>query len=365
MRTAASGWLIALLWFLLVAPSGALAALAPSEGGDPHHYDEGVAPKGATFSIPEGYESHALPHYEFVFPKGAMAVVRPLIDRAEPLRKELVASIGVDPPQVTTVVLARNHRDFQSMQPGGPLPDWVAGVAYGDLNLVLLRQAGSHGQPINLYKTFEHEMSHIILRQAVPNAELPRWFVEGLAQWQAREFELERPLRLAKAALQGRLIPLDDMIHRFPRGGVNVRLAYDQSFAFVNFLIGEFGQEAFHRLMIRLGEGGTFRDALESTYFLSLDELEEKWLRSLRMTYNWIPLLTSGGAVWTFASILFLMGYVRTRSRKARRMAQWEAEERERDAAIEAQQREALRRRMTIFPGPPTDDDEGKGPTLH
>jgi hypothetical protein len=330
---------------------------------DPHRYDERRTENRTLPDIPPGYTTKNLKHYKFIYPEGAESLIEPLLKRAEPLRLELTAVIGVDPRPVTTVILARNAAEFQAMQPGGRLPDWVAGVAYSDLNLVLLRQAGSHGQPIDLYKTFEHEMSHIILRQAVPDGELPRWFVEGLAQWQAREFDLERSLRLAKAALQGRLIPLEDLVTRFPAGTLNVRLAYDQSFDLINFLIGEYGQQAFQSLVKRLGSGETFAKAAAATYFMSMDELEDKWRGSLKMTYNWIPLLTSGGAIWTFAAILFLVGYVRTRRRKTRLMAQWEAEERERDEAVLRAQQMELERRLSIFPGRRTDDDDE--PMIH
>ena len=200
------------------------------------------------------------------------------------VRAELVATIGVDPRETTRVYLAAAD-DFQALQPGGRrLPSWVAGVAYGDLNTIILRQAGSRGQPIALEQTFVHEMSHIILRQATDaGAEMPRWFVEGLAQWQAREFDLERVLRLSKAMLSGRWIPLAELTRRWPADPAHVPIAYDESFEVINFLIGEYGLDPFHALIKRLGAGEPFAEALQRVYALTLPELETRWLAGMKL----------------------------------------------------------------------------------
>ena len=280
-------------------------------------------------SVPEGYVESRTEHFLFVYPARGESRARELIEMAEPVRVELTSVIGVDPPGVTRVYLAANTEDFMRMQPGGnKLSSWVAGVAYGSLNVVILRQAGSRGQPINLTQTFKHEMSHIILRGAVGDTRLPRWFVEGLAQWQARQFDLERNLRLAGASMTGRLMSLEELMGLFPSGMTEVQLAYDESFEFINFLVGEFGKRKFRELIRRLGRREAFFEALKATYDLPIEELEEKWLAAIRMDYSWLPLITSGAAVWTAASFIFLLSYLRRRRDKAKRMAEWEEEER-------------------------------------
>ncbi len=288
-----------------------------------------------SIQLPDGYAENETEHYLFTFPQRGKTRADAIMAQAESIRAQLVAEIGVDPPGKTRVYLAANGKDFQTMQPGGRrVPDWVAGIAYTRLNVVLLRQAGSQGQAIDLMETFRHEMSHIILRNVVGDNPMPKWFVEGLAQWQARQFELERALRLSKALISGRLMPMDDLTQRFPSNPMDVHLAYDQSFEFVNYMVGEFGEEKFHRFFKRLGKGEAFASALEETYGKTQNEIEIKWLSSLKMNYNWIPLIMSGTTVWTVASILFLMGYFKRRRDRKKKMDAWEAEEQAMDRTL-------------------------------
>lgn len=318
-----------ILWLvmILVLPNAYLYAASK----DSHMYDESVQADESKIRIPEHYEEYKTEHFHFFYAEGGKRIANDIITNAEPMRKRMVSEIGIDPEGITRVFIARNFDDFHKLQPGGPpLPQWVAGVAYPYANLILLRQAGSQGQPINLLQTFQHELSHIVLRRVVQDRKaLPKWFVEGLAQYQAREMDLERGLRLAKALVSGRLIPLGDLIYRFPRHTMDIHLAYDESFAFVNFLIGEFGIETFQKFIKKLGKGEDFVDAMEDSYNLTLVDLEQKWISDLKMGYNWIPLLTSGGTIWTLASILIIIGYLKRRKDKKARMAKWEAEEAE------------------------------------
>jgi len=315
-----------LVIIMLIAPV-AFAANA----NDPHMYDESSSTDESAIQIPDNYTEHKTANFQFIYPEGGERIAEQITSRAEKMRARMVDEIGVNPTGTTRVYIARNQKDFNMLQPGGrPLPNWVAGVAYPHLNLVLMRQAGSSGQPINLLETFEHELSHIILRRVVKDRNaLPKWFVEGLAQWQARQMDLERGMRLAKALISGRLIPLDDLIHRFPRYTTDIHLAYDESFAFLNFLIGEYGLDTFQSFIRRLGDGEKFVKAMESSYMTSLHELEKQWISDLKMSYNWIPLLSSGGTVWTLASILIIIGYIRKRRQTRIRMAKWEKEEAE------------------------------------
>lgn len=322
---------------------------------DPHRFDE--QPEvgkeiPAELVVPKDYARWSSEHFSFIYPRGAEIRLEELTRSAENLRARLVSEIGVDPDGLINVYLARNADDFFKLQPGGTrLPDWVAGVAYPRLNTILLRQAGSQGQAIDLPQTFLHELSHVILRRSVNFVDLPKWFVEGLAQWQARQFDLERGLRLARGLLAGGLIPLDSLMYRFPRGSSKVQLAYDQSFSFINFLVGEFGEARFHELILRLGKRETFVPALESTYAMTTLELEGLWIADIKMNYNWIPLLTSGGTIWTFASVLFIMSYFKRRRQKLIKMAEWEREEEMQDLLIS---------RLTIKEEEKSDSGNGK-----
>ncbi|RJO63589.1 MAG: hypothetical protein C4523_19840 [Myxococcales bacterium] len=279
-----------------------------------------------------GYATREIGKFVFYYRPSTESLVDPLFERAERVLKELVDTIGIDPPGPYRVFVAASKAEFAALQPGGrKLPGWVAGIAYGQLMAMVLRFSGESGQPIDLVGTFDHELSHLVLRGALGEADAPTWFVEGLAQWQAREFDLDRLQRIWRAMIAGRLLSLEDLIDRFPRDPSDVSLAYDESFEFVNFLVGEHGRKKFHELIQRLGRGEAFAAALEGVYAVPLEELEAAWMKSLKLSYGWIPLLSSGAFIWTIASLLFLWGYAKRRREKATKMAEWDAEERARE----------------------------------
>lgn len=321
---------------LLIWSGDATLLFAQEEGRDPHAFDEGNPAIPETIQIPKGYESTPIERFIFTYPKNGRSRADDLMEIARAERAKLVETIGIDPGGVSRVYLAANEEDFHALQPGKrPLPGWVAGIAYPALNAMVLRQAGSQGQMIDLVRTFKHELSHLIFRHAVPGEDVPKWFVEGLAQWQAGEFDLDRSLRLAKAILAGRLIPLRNLMQSFPGDSLGIQLSYDQSYEFVNFLIGEYGQARFHDFMRKLARGEGFALSLETTYGQSVGELEQQWIDGLKVRYNWIPLISSGSALWGFATVLFLIGYWRVKRDRAKRMKAWEEEERARLIAFD------------------------------
>ncbi len=325
-----------------------------------HDYDELVAHPEARIDVPEHYEEKLTKHFLYVYPSGGRARARDLMARGESVRARYVREIGVDSPGIIRVYLAANGRDFQRMQPGGArLPDWVAGVAYPSLDAILLRQAASDGHPIDLFRTFEHELSHVVFRRAVGDARTPKWFVEGLAQWQAHEFDFHRSQRLSFAAFTNSLIPIEKLRTSFPRGVGDIRQAYDQSYDFVSFLVGEYGEEAFRRFVRRLGAGEEFFRALESETGLDLEELEKKWISELKLSYSWLPLITSGATVWTVASVLILIGYARKRREKARKLQRMEEEERAAEMALRIPVAYPLR------DADRPDAPKRRGPTIH
>lgn len=252
-----------------------------------------------------------------------------LLARAEEQRARIVAELGRNPERVIRLVLVRSQDDFNAMQPGGTYaPFWAAGLTYPALGLIYLKQSGSSGQFVEVEKTLDHELSHALLYDAIGGRRIPRWFEEGVAQWQAREVDLERIVRVSGAVWTGRLIALKDLDTNYPRHETDVHLAYDESYEFISFLIGEFGSAGFRKLIHRLNDGDTLEQALRLAYGLSGEELEARWHAGLRLSYAWLPLITSGTLVWLLASILFLMSYARRRRERRARYERWEEEER-------------------------------------
>jgi len=179
--------------------------------------------------------------------------------------------------------------------------------------------------------------------------------------------------------LQKELIPLDQLAVAFPSHQYKVNLAYAQSADFVGFLTdGEDNQYHFFKLLENLREGTTFSKAIYSAYKVPQGYLEREWRRTLQRRFGrWALLLTGMGTLWSLASILLIIGYVKTRRKHMATLKQWENEELRLDKELHASynqpttsegpQIDPLRHQQETSrsSGIPTIKYEGEDHTLH
>ena len=335
-----------------------------------HASKEGLDVKpGTQVVVPEGYAKIEAGDIELYFPPGGRQRAGELLDRATEAMGRLVTMIGYRPEMKTRIYLAGSTKDWRLLQPGRQkVPNWAAGIAFPYIGVVVLRQAAERGGAIDLDTTLVHELSHIVFRQATKGKPVPKWFVEGIAIYHSEDFSLERAKLLVTAAATGRLYTLAELSHGFRV--TDISLAYAQSFEFVNFLVGEFGRRNMNRFVKKLAEGTEFDTALTETFGKSLDELEKEWISTIKLRWNWIPLLFSSSTLWFATSILFLMGYVKRRREKARKMKEWEEMERERDRNLFPEtplgNTRSEQDAPEVIPGlPPTNRNDNGGPTIH
>lgn len=192
--------------------------------------------------------------------------------------------------------------------------------------------------PDDLRTVLAHELTHVLIDQfAGPVANrVPRWLHEGLAQClsgdtylQAKEVDIVMPARF------GRLESLSHLSADFPKDDYARRLAYHQSFSFVDWLIRRRGMAVIRR-GIQLA---TETDGFAAGYALATDrpliEEYDRWL-------HWLQ--NDSGASWTFLfencfSYSMILGFVllalagiRIGGREARMRAKLE-----RDETVQAQ----------------------------
>ena len=337
-----------------------------------HASQEGLSVEPGTEVVPpQGYEKIEKEDVEFYYPPGGKRRAEELLNRALEAMGDLVATIGYRPEIKTKIYLAGGKKDWRMLQPGRQkVPDWAAGIAYPYIGVVVLRQAAERGGEIDLDTTLVHELSHIVFRQATKGKPVPKWFVEGIAIYHSEDFSLERARLLMTAAATGRLYSLAELTHGF-RGG-DISLAYAQSFEFVNYLVGEFGQRKMNAFVRRLAEGKDFDSALVESFGKRLDELEKEWISSIKLRWNWIPLLFSSSTLWFATSVLFLLSYAKRRREKARKLKEWEELELERERRLFPETQEefptSVQDSTDVSPGLPSvprNEDKKGGPTIH
>ena len=281
-------------------------------------------------SFAYNYEEVKTPHFSFYFDSRDKRIVRSLKGLAERYRREIVDDLGVDYKGKTRVYISPSLKEYQGIQPGGGAPLWSVGVAYPDVNLIVIKSPRSIKKGhIDIGKVFRHELTHIALGRAFKGSEnIPRWLHEGLAMYTSREWSISRVSTMTKAVLTNSLIPLAEITYHFPREEDRAELAYSESFYLISFLISQYGREGFHRFVREYSSGEGLRKSLFNVYGLTWRILEERWKNYLRLRFSFIPVFTSATTLWFFVSILFIIGYLKKRKASRIKLKEWEMEDR-------------------------------------
>ncbi len=163
-------------------------------------------------------------------------------------------------------------------------PPWVGGDVLPRKKLI---RTFVHARDF-IESVLPHELAHVIFREFVgfDNPAVPRWLDEGVATYQEKEhYAATRPL-LKRALHDGEFVPLveletaaSDVMFSEDSAG----LYYIEAFGIVDFLIGEYGKDAFVIFCQNLRDKKNLRRAIASAYpFQGLVELDAAWQKELK-----------------------------------------------------------------------------------
>jgi len=182
-------------------------------------------------------------------------------------------------PSFQVPVLLYTRQDFFALTGS---PDWVGGAYDGKIRLPV---GGLRSMSAPLRSLLFHEYTHVLVH-ALSLGKAPLWLNEGLAEVAGRgEYSVDFQ-ELPQAVASGGLISFDDLEAAFRSSDKErARLAYEQSFDYVSFLLDQFGWFQVQDLLEALGQGKGFALAWQETiglYAVSPDETREQWRASLQ-----------------------------------------------------------------------------------
>lgn len=152
-------------------------------------------------------------------------------------------------PEARVPVILYTKRDYREVTRS---PGWSGGLYDGKIRVPI---GGLVEITPELKGTLRHEFTHAVVRE-LTKGNCPVWLNEGIAELQGR-LEFNAPLpELDKALKTGEFIPLKNMEEGFTTLGINeVRLAYEQSYALVNFMVTTYGWHRVRAILSNLGDG--------------------------------------------------------------------------------------------------------------
>lgn len=197
------------------------------------------------------------------------------------------------------------------------VPAWVAGYTDGASNVVVLLAERTPSYPDGgLEEVLAHEVAHVLIYRAAGGRRVPRWFDEGLAMLAARSWRLRDETELALGVLSGPRVPLwklDDLFHGDKQ---DVEHGYALAGTLVHDLLDRYGSAVPRLVLARLARGDAFDEAMRGATGASLLDIGEAFYARQATLKRWIPILTSGAALWFGISLLAIVAAMRKRRRR-------------------------------------------------
>ncbi|HHO76045.1 MAG TPA: hypothetical protein ENN05_06405 [Deltaproteobacteria bacterium] len=219
-----------------------------------------------------------------------------------------------------SVILIGDHDRFLQMSGSG----FYLAYAVPEKLLIVIDCSRMNTRLFTLRATLKHELCHLLLHRHITKVHLPRWLDEGVAQWASEgiaEIVMGRKESIHNwAALTGGFIRLDALSYHFPQNEHDIVLAYVQSRSIAEHIITNHGKTGLLNILETMRAGVDSDKAIEMSLMLSVDELEQQWLKEQR---SWNRVFSFLGTniytvIFILASFLTMAMYVRAVIRKRR-----------------------------------------------
>ncbi len=287
--------------------------------------------------------------------------IEPVFEKATQFRDKLASDLGQPLAGKIELRVTRTFEEMAALAPeGAPPPAYAVAVAYPGLRYMMLSLSPptTRSETPDIEHSFEHELSHIALNDAVAGHHVPLWFNEGLSLWNAHEV-FDHVQTMTSAAFSKELMPFKSLDRRFPATKASV--AYAQSADFMRFLMKKTDAARFRTLIGRVRDGEDFYSSMGDAYGSAFNKLEYQWREDVARRYPFLLTLLGGGSIlWVFGSVLIVVAYVKRKRRSKAILERWEQEEAEQDRQI------ALVAETPLPPAKlPRVEHEGEWFTLH
>jgi hypothetical protein len=194
---------------------------------------------------------------------------------AERAFERVTASLGHAPAQPVIILAYGRPAGFV----GEGAPPHAIGTVTTPSNLVRIDLWRSQD---DLYQVVAHEFAHVVVARALRSRleRCPLWFNEGVATWVSQRWTPDDEAEVRDLVQAGRALtpPGLDAAFGGSGGDSDLRAAYLQSAAMVEYLTRAAGTETIARLLDAMRRSPDFDAALRQTVGLTESQLYRRWL---------------------------------------------------------------------------------------
>jgi len=229
--------------------------------------------------------------------------------------RRIMEQTGKSLPDTVRIVIAHTPEEFDRLT-GGSIPGWGAGAARPVQNLIIVKSPRFSKSRKRQEVILAHELSHILLSHISGKRVIKRWFDEGLAQYLSGEKAGGSIVSIARAAVTGSFIHLDDIEYVLTFQQVRATLAYAESRAAIDYIIREYGPGAVRGILDHVSRQDGLENALMAE--LGVDEagFERLLFLDLKKRYRWAIVLDTRILVSLVMVVLFIGAYINVLRKK-------------------------------------------------
>lgn len=234
--------------------------------------------------------------------------------------------IGHHPDTALQIYLASDPREFRLLTLGR-IPEWGIGAAVPHRGRIVLISPRHSKDRVDLHQILAHELSHVILGQALGDARAPRWLDEGLAMYVSHEWKLGQSILVARVLLFDSLIPLDEIeaLNSFSQS--KAHLAYTESFLAVAFILDRYGEASLIHMIRELARHGDLDLAMRASLGVTLREFYLAWRNYVTKRFHWASAVSNPFVLWLLILSLFVVAFILKRKHTRKVMERWKLEE--------------------------------------
>lgn len=230
---------------------------------------------------------------------------------------DALADAGLDPPREARIaLLTESHPHARAVAP------WVVAQALGERDIVIFPSRVGRYPHDSLESVVWHEVVHLALTSRAGGRPLPRWFHEGVAM-SVEGWGAGGRARLLAATF--RSPTLTDIDRLFASDSApQTATAYLLAAAIVTDMRRDIGDAVPGAIAARVARGAPFAMAFAAeTGMTPADAAARTWM-AYRRWAAWVPMLTSGWAVWYGILLLAFAAFVAQVRRRILQRRAWD-----------------------------------------
>ncbi|MBU0474274.1 MAG: biopolymer transporter Tol [Bacteroidetes bacterium] len=185
-----------------------------------------------------------------------------------------------------SLIIYNSHNEFQETNTtDGYLGQGTGGFTEPFKNRVVFPFEGDYKKYRHV---IHHELVHAVMRDMLYGGtiqniisrgitlQLPHWFHEGMAEYLSSNWETNTDMFIRNAIINDFLPDIQQLSGYFGyRGGQSV----------FKYIADKYGKEKVGELLIHINDVGNFEEGLKVTLGMSLEELNDKWKKDIKVHY--------------------------------------------------------------------------------